>query len=448
MNSLETNKEPPVVLNEKDRELLAKTGIPPVFALLLEEKSQTFGNAFAIRTGSIFNRYLMPASPKPISVKIKTGNWGFTKGVISVDPALGKTIKKDGQWYLKKRSDHDLPKESGIIEQVVHKISLQEVLSGLHRGEYNLYGTDLGRLIIQTDAQSPVGCDILFSINLKEKEPRVERQQQIDFAKLNASHLICEPKPHWWNDEWGKFEECATHYYPAQYKHVSEEIFSDIMVYGVADLDGKILPITGDQDLLWITVPTNQHTELKDFEEVIDTFQKSGCEKIYEARIALYLKNGGNLEDAEKNISNASIARLGYVTAYESYVIDEINKAFENSGIKHLRNLVQHAPENHNHDELSPIDASMVHIWQGEITMTNNETELINFVMGFNYRKENIVQINPKWDMKKWAPVVAQQLAVQQPIPEETMTAYKEYIVTRNAAEFVDASLPRDIDNG
>ena len=205
----------------------------------------------------------------------------------------------------------------------------------------------------------------------------------------------------------------------------------------------KFLPITGDQDLLWISIPANNTNNLiSEFSEVINTLEPGGVEKLYNARIALYLKLGGNEADAEKSISNSSIAGLGCVTAYESYVIDEVNKELENCGVKHLRNLIQHAAENRNPNNPSQLDAHMVHVWQGKISLTSNEHELIQYFLQPEFHHENLIDIHPKWDMSKWATAVYTQLVLKHPVSPETLAAYKNYRVKSQKVVFFGAHYP------
>jgi hypothetical protein len=422
------------LLDDQEKEILARTGIPPVFAIFLKQKSVQFGMAFALRTSPPVQRYLMPAAPKPAAVKAKTGNWSFTKGVIAVEPALGKIEKVDGHWQVLERTLRDFPDPKlGILHEVLHRLSLQEVLSGLTGGEYKLIGTehdieDSGIITIKSGHKCPFESDIIFCIDLHEQPPRVERQFKIDFEKILTSMPPKPLRPHWWQDGWGDFTACLENYYPARYKHASDLNFMDIMVYGIEDQNHNILPITADQDLLWISIPASKHQELwKDFEEVINTFEQNGVEKLYLARIDLYLRLGGDPEKVEECIQDESIAGLGCVSPYESYVIDAVNSDFSHSGINHIRNLIQHASENHNPDHLAPLDVAIVHVWRGKISMTFSEKEMIRFIMRDDYPKENIINVHPKWDMAKWAPVIYAQINLQQPIPPATLVSYKNY---------------------
>jgi hypothetical protein len=425
-----------LTLDDQEKEILTKTGIPPVFAIFLKQKSVQFGMAFALRTSPPVQRYLMPAAPKPAAVKAKTGNWSFTKGVIAVEPDLGKIEKVDGIWQVVARSNRDFPDPKlGILNEVLHRLSLQEVLSGLLGGEYKLIGTeqdiqDSGVITIASGRKSPDHTDIIFSIDLNEKPPRVETQYKFDLEKILVELPDKPARPIWWQDEWGQFETCLENYYPAMYKHASDLNFMDIMVYGIADGNNHVLPITADQDLLWISIPAKQHITLwKDFEEVINTFEQEGVEKLYLARVDLFLRLGGDPTKIEDNIKNDSIAGLGSVTPYESYVIDQINTDFLQAGVKHIRNLIQHASENHNPDpeHLAPLDVSIVHVWRGKITMTHSEKEMISFILQDDYPKENIINVHPRWDMAKWAAVINAQINLQQPIPLDTLSAYKAY---------------------
>jgi hypothetical protein len=421
-------------LDAGEKDILVKTGMPPIFAQFLKEKSVSLGVAFAIRATSPFQRYLMPAAPKPSSVKAKTGNWSFTKGVISVDPALGKTEKIDGKWQLIPRTSHDFPKKnSGILSEVIHRLSLQEVLYSLNSGEYTLVGTEndiheSGFLVVKAKFKFPYDTEIVFRINFNEKKSRLEKQFPIDVTKLLIDIPVKESQPKWWNESWGKFTLCLDNYYPAQYMSANDSDFKDILAYGVNDGTGQVLPITGDQDLLWISVPSNKHDQLlKDFEEVFNSFDENDLAKLYKARIDLHIRMGGKPEDAVEAIHNHSLAGLGNVTAYESYVIDEVNTAFDTCGIRHLRKLIQHAAENHTPEIPGHLDANMIHVWRGKISMTHNENEIIKFVMQQDYPNENIVNVHPGWDMAKWYTVIDTQIHLKQPVPAATLEEYKKH---------------------
>ncbi len=430
--ALEKYQENLIPLDQREKDILKKTSIPPVFAQFLKEKSLSLGIAFALRVSSCTARYLMPASPKPISVKAKTGNWNFAKGIIAVDAELGKMENENGQWNLIKRHQYDIPQDTHFLKSIIHKISLQEVLMAIRSDEYEVKNSeqeihDTGRLILKS-INHPEKSTLIFSINLNETTPRVEPQCPIDFEKILVTLPEKAEKPAWWNNQWGDFDVCLSNYYPAQYKHANDKVFSDILAYGVEDQDGKVLPITGDQDFLWISSPYKKHDELiKEFSETIDTSTKSGVEKLYQLRIELFIKLGGDPHTAEQSISNSSIAGVGCVTAYESYVIDEINKDFSACGIKHLRNLIQHAAENHNPNQPSPLNTPMIHVWHGKIFLTQNEHELIEFFMQPDYPNENMIDINPQWDMKEWAPIILIQLLLKQPVSKQTLLAFKNF---------------------
>ena len=128
------SKHPMPSLSKQEQRIIKQADIPPVFAQFLKEKSLTLGVAFALRVSASPHRYLMPASPKPISIKTKTGNWSFTKGVISVADELGTIEEENGKWKILNRNEHDLPKDADFLKPVLHRLSLQEVLSSLNTG--------------------------------------------------------------------------------------------------------------------------------------------------------------------------------------------------------------------------------------------------------------------------------------------------------------------------
>ena len=425
-------------LPANEMQILKKTGIPPVFAQLLKQKSQQLHLAIALRATTPMQRYLMPAAPKPLSVKAKTGNWCFTKGVISVDPNLGKIQKNNKKWLLIKRDLEDLPTHKDLLHTLLHHVSLQEILSLLEAEEIELIKVENHEIYLKPLNRFPHDKQFVFKINFNEDESRIEKQCPIDFTKMLIQPFIKETKPSWWQAAWGDFDECRNTYYPIQYKTQDTDVFKDILVYGLYDQTKKILPITGDQDLLWISIPSKQHESLfKEFEEVVDTNKQSDIQKLYKSRIALHLRLGGKIQDVDACISNVSLGSLGRVSAYESYVIDSVNQGFIRSGIKHLRNLIQHAAENHNPRKIVSIDARMVHVWKGQISMTFNENELIQFVLQKDFLMSNIVNVNALWDMNKWAPLIAEQITLKQPVLPDTIQALKTYTQKTQNLPFV-----------
>jgi hypothetical protein len=413
--------------------ILKHTGIPAVFAQLLKQTSVKSNIAFAIRGGLPFQRYMMPCAPKPVSVKAKTGNWGFTKGVIAENNDLGKVEDKAGTIVIKPREQKDLPQKPGIVETTTHKLSLREVVAGLETGDFDFVSARDGRLIV-TATDAPTASNMEFSINLMESAPRVERQLAIENIERVSQNLQTIKKPDWWEDKWGDFTKATDNYFPAQMRdaNLPQSKFEDIKIYGVPN-GGKILPITGDQDLLWISAPVKEQDTKGKFSQVYNTFDSRNVEDLVLARIKMasdLVKSNPTAAHAEIQdvlaISNASIARLGCITAFESKVIDDVNKSFEKS-VPHMLDLFQHGAENRNPGKPSPLDAPMIHIWRGEIKLTNNENELINFVMQKDYLENNIIDIHPQWDMKKWGAVVEKQYQLQQPIPPLTMTAFLDH---------------------
>jgi hypothetical protein len=192
----------------------------------------------------------------------------------------------------------------------------------------------------------------------------------------------------------------------------------------------KVLPITGDQDLLWISRPAQNAEGLEKFAKVANTFKVSEIEQLVSERIklALYLARNSHEKLPELlQINNASVARLGCVTTFESYIIDEVNKSL-GQVMTHMHDLFQHGTENRNPGLPSPMDSPMVHVWKGHVSLTQDEGELLEFVMQKGYLEENIIDVHPKWDMSKWSQVVNRQLELGQPVPLATLAARDEYV--------------------
>lgn len=419
--------------NQDDDSILKATGVPAVFVDLLKQATKDNNNAFAIRAGSPFQRYFMPNAPKPVTMKAKTGNWGAVKGVIPEDNALGKVENHDGIMVVKARDDKkDLPQVPGIVEPVTHKLSLREVIDGVARHEFELKSVKNGKLIF-TANDGPTNSNIEFSINLHEKAPRVERQIELQNMDQISKNIADVKQPKWWREELGDFKKLIDNYYPAQYRDANESRseFRDINVFGVPKGDGPdkvVLPITGDQDLLWVTRPTTKENMIEP-PKVYNTFKQDQVGELIAARFDMAVAEAG--DDMEKltqlvDIDNASIARLGCVTAYESKIIDQVNSKMRGE-VQHMLDLFQHGTENHNPGTPSPLDSPMIHVWKGVLSITHNEKDLVDYVLQPGYLTANIVDIHPKWDMEKWSPVIEKQVKLGHPIPEATLAACVEY---------------------
>lgn len=426
---------PTMALSQAESNISAQTGIPPLFAQYLKSVSEQLGCTFAIRVGEPFQRYLMPAAPKPSSVKAKNGNWGFTKGVISKEVKLGKIERDetDHKLHQKHRADYEVPKDQATT---LHRLSLQEVLAGIKSGDFIRVGTDeditrTGRLVVKAkDDKAPDPNTILFSLDLNDIQRRIP-PIKIERELVKAGEIKYEPQPNWWKKEWGDFEEQSQHYYAAQYKDTEDKAFNDIHVFGVPDGKGNVLPITGDQDLFWISRPpvlkelgggTFSPEAMQEATRVVNTFTPEGVVDMINARINM---QGDNLDlDA---ITDSAVARLGCITPYESYLIDICNAPF-NQDVHHFRDLFQHGAENRNPGKPSPIDAPMLYINSERMELRNNEIEHVEYILTPGFLEKNIIDVHPGWDMAKWGAVVAKQLELNHPVSAATLQSYAKHL--------------------
>jgi hypothetical protein len=422
-------------------EILASAGIPKAYADILKKLSMEENVAIGLRAGAPLQRYAMPCSPKPSMYKAKTGNWGFTKGVIAEDRELGKVEHdKTGARVVKERDDnYDLPKDKALIKTVTHTLSVMEVAAGIESGQFEFVSAKNGRLIVKaTDA--PTGASPEFSINLLEPASRITKPIDIDVSKVTAN-LPSANVPNWWDPDWGNFDDVAKNYFPAQVLKGND--FVDIKVFGMEDKFNNVLPITGDQDALWMTRPADAVDNDERYSKVVNTFSLAGTEEMLEVRLNMATREAG--DDVDKlmeltDISNSSIARLGCVTGHESRLIETINKRMQQE-VEHMVDLFQHGAENRNPGKPSPLDSPMIHFYRGQVFRTENEKELINFTMQPGFIERNIVDINPRWDMSQWSVVVEKQYALKQPIPPLTMAAFVEYQHTSNKPLAADAAM-------
>ncbi|MES2217495.1 MAG: anthrax toxin-like adenylyl cyclase domain-containing protein [Pseudomonadota bacterium] len=409
--------------------ILRATGIPAVFADVLKNISLEKGMAIGLRAGTPMQRYMMPCEPKPVTYKAKTGNWGFTKGVIAEDKALGKVVNNDGEMVIKERDDKkELPKHP---ETVIHKVSLREVVAGIESGEFEFITARNGRITVKA-TDGPTNSNYEFSINLLEPKDRITPQIDIKNIKEITANLVEVAEPTWWKPQYGDFKKLSSDFYPAQSRDADQpnNEFTDIKVFAVYnEKKGGLLPVTGDQDALWFTRPAGVSDDNGVYSKVYNTFQTEGTAQLLSVRNEMAMIEAG--DDVEKlleltNISDSSIARLGCVTAFESEVIDSVNKDF-NAEVEHMMDLFQHGAENRNPGNPSPLDSPMVHFWRGEVFLTQDEDDLVDFVMQPDYLEENILDVHPRWDMAVWAGVVEKQFLLHQPVPPMTMAAFVEF---------------------
>ncbi|MDR3491756.1 MAG: hypothetical protein P4M12_06930 [Gammaproteobacteria bacterium] len=424
------------------REALEAVGIPLEFAAQIMLLANSLGIAIAIRAGKPFQLYNDHCIPKPSFVKAKTGNWGFAKGVIPENSQLGK-IDANGVVV----APPVIPEEVSFTQ---HKISLGEIVRGLQNipPEYQLISLDPSltpeeyiqrhhRLAVVPAAEAaPKNNSVIFSIDLE----RGSLPLQVDVEPICTTLFKAKHEcPSWWDEQWGKFSDRVSYRYPAEYQENISGPLLPLQIYAIRDNQDELIPITGDMDLLWVTRPTQKEIKQRNLSvlpesahRVVNTAELEGSALMLEALIELHTHFAEQRDEIFdiNEISDESIGRAGCITPLESFFITKINERFSKFA-PHITNLFQHGAENRNPGLPSDIDGKILHIWQGEVILTESEKDLVDFVLNTpGYLENNIIDVHPKWKMELWAPVINKQILLRQSIHSEVMERYKKYIQT------------------
>jgi hypothetical protein len=427
------------------RAALEAVGIPLEFAAQIMLLANESGVAIAIRAGKPFQLYSDLCAPKPPFIKAKTGNWGFAKGVIPENYRLGKID-----------ADRNLLTPPPIPAEVVftqHKISLSEIMNGLQKipPEYNLVSLEEGvspedyikkthRLVVSPASEdSPKNNTVFFSVDLMQGVPPL----QIDAEPIRTALFETTfEHPAWWQAEWGDFAEFVNYRYPAEYQESADDVFHPLQIYALQDSQNRIIPVTGDMDLLWITHPTKQGLKQHNIKalprsanQMINTASLEGSASMLEALMELHTY----FAEQKDEILDINEIRDESIP-FESFFITNINERFSEFA-PHITNLFQHGAENRNPGKPSDLDGRMLHIWKGEVTITESEEDLVDFVLNTpGYLENNIIDIHPQWNMKLWAPVIHRQLLLKQSVGVDVLLKYLPYTETvLSAVKFVSS---------
>lgn len=404
--------------------------------------SQYGGLVFAFFANSSLPHYEQPCIGKPHLVVIdkksettkeilgKSSNQGFAAGLLVEDSKrLGK-MEANGV-IREYEKPFDMPRDEkgnvptgpdsqlGLIQ---HKQSLRAVFEGLQKKPdpdlkmVEEPGDDGILRVYDPRHPNPV----IFSINL------LDQNAEANMAKTTDEDLIASPEevfsePKWWKPTFGDFGAQIDFLYPASYEtgimHEREVQCIPgtkplpLMVYGIKDEKGQVLPITSDQDLLWISIPRD--LELPDFAtKEIDTDRKEGppqlLEDLHRLNDFFAKKNMPTLNlfpDKEKEMENIlqAIAGFGIVTPYEAYMAILVNKELGLS-IPHARRLIQHGTEAHSPPGLPAKEIGVVHhVGKDFAFQTNGEDALITALRTWKGYDRQQIHFSPKWKEKNAA---------------------------------------------
>lgn len=373
--------------------------------------------SIAIRAGQRPNTDMgFEVSPKPMAVKTKTCS--DAQGI----PLLSGFIPRDQETFGREHSKPTPDKGFMFVEM---NTRLQDILIEAQKNNYKMWmeGNKLNFQAIKSEPKEKQ--KIVFSIDLTKSKEAVKLENETEeniLPRYKKSDSL--KKPEGWDEKiHGNFEEQVKKLFPVSYQKPNENAKPLELL---ATPDGR--PITGDADILWITMPTKMiemakkkynPTDAKQLEELLTEYIKL---KVAFTGTQL---SPGQLYDELKAVEQ--FARTsGIITPYELLFAKVANDEMERT-IPHFKNLFQHGPEIYNPGEPSPLDSSMLHFYKGMAVLTESEDELVDFVMQKGYLEEHYIRIHPGWNMEKWWPVIAKQEKLGHPISDETLKNYNDY---------------------
>lgn len=446
----------PVSLQGKDKQgkdkvkrgtdALAAMGMPHEFAAQIMLQCAKYGTAMAIRAGKPFQIYEQACAPKPSVFKTKTSTWGPMAGMLTFSEELGRIDKETKQ--VVKRDVTKQEMEALYADRVQHSVPLSQIIRGIEKGEYERIvdpRPEYSNLLIvrSLEPYAPKGNEVVFAIDLTKAKrlPVIDKALIATHRKLVREEHEKPPKksmPPWWKDQWGDFKEKKSLLFPVTYKASADSEFQSLDVYGY-----KGLPVTGDMDLLWIAPPgvkndnpyKAQIDAVPGIHEVQNTCTLIKVEDAISNMAEVFILPFVALKETldtkyPVNMNIEHYRNFGCGTPYEYFLTTQINTGFKEAGVTHFENLFQHGAENHNPDDKSSdLNETMLHIYDGQIVLTNDERELVDFVLETpGYLERFAVSVPKGWDMNLWAPVIAKQLSIGQEVSKETLKSYNAHL--------------------
>lgn len=461
--------EPPVIPVE----------MPPSFVDKVQKVSrQMFGLVLSFRGNSSAPAYRNAGYPKPPSVKGKLSNIPGAEGFLVVDDA--RYGKRDKNGKIITYPSHALPEDKKgecVLPKIPARRSIEYFMDGLNSDppRFKLVGSSSEEKEIVAEIKrtgilrvSPITSfsdvnEMVFRIDLNAKDvtPPLAGVKREAMTSVEA---IAYAKPEWFIGDDSEWEKALQQNYilRAQDKFdlTQEDPEKDVlMIYGMKGPKDQVVPIIGDQDLLWITIPKAVYDQLPDKKlatDPIDTREvtvladggkvPTGLIKMKEALLQIDkdLHAGESTLFQDPTDIPAVVASWGVLTPYEAYIAIQINKEF---GIEfsHLLALIQHGPENRSPYKPEDLNGNLNHIGTDFVEQTNSEEELIAFVLRENFLKKHIITIHPGWDMEKWGEVVKMQQTLGHPVSSETLAALDKYeknfisvFIIQESSTFID----------
>lgn len=365
--------------------------------------------------------------------------------------------------------DHSVIKEFGVSQL---RVSLNEVLSDLQSYEpITPANIKDGKLTLYPKAsvvaQNPdhfKGADTVantaFVIDLTDQRaPEIGQEKLLEQLPAARSQMQRIQEPSWWPKELGDFAQVKSQSLPVSYAQRGQEANPEpfLILGGPNALGAKQnhqRPITGDVDLFWITPFVDSFVD-------DEKYQMIAGHKVIGPRTTFNISDG-SIEEARQfkemflqlvdtmhekmgmetpafsaeeiiELDLAGLANMqGLTNPSEAAMIHMVNKLFGAQDIN-ISQLILHGSEVFNPGKPSDIGPLLHILPDGERVLTHDEDELIQLVSQENYLQTYPIDVHPKWNMDKWAPIIQQKHLLQQEVSPKTQAAYKEYIGLHNA---------------
>lgn len=409
-------------------EAIKNSGFPHEFASVAMAKSFELEVSLALRAGQAPNVDKgFEISPKPMLVKTKTSS--TSQGV----PLVGGFIPRDQETFGRSGSK-PIPEYDNNISYKQLPVTLQEILKDAEKGIYelSLEGNDL--IFRAKNADSQEKRDIKFSIDLSQSgTDQVTSKNEANL--LNPWKDTNPPaKPTFWDDnKFGNFHDKLEKLFlvymekPQQNKEPLE----------VTAFKGNI--VSGDADKLWVAIPeayagglNSQIYNMSNMEDQANLIATYISLKYEVTNVPTQMDA---LDELFLELGNDFTQTAGAISPYEFLMAKVINEGMHENAPS-INNLIQHGPETNNPGEPSSLNDNILHFYKGLAVLTESERELVDFVMQDDYLNKHFINVHKGWKMDLWAPVVAKQLELKQPVSPETLASYQNYMQENNKASF------------
>lgn len=433
---------------------IVESGFPPLFTEVMTFIAMTMGVNVVLRVGNP-PRIGFGDDAKPMGVKQNTGAAFLFKGLIPLESAFLKEKSEHVQIKIK-NSDPEMtyPEYYGSSQL---RVSLSEILSD--SSSYERIEEKDGKLYLYPklsvvdahpenfkDAEAVKNTVFIVDLNDRQ-EPLIDQAKLLSQLPKNKSQLENIAKPSWWKPGFPDFSDV---------KHMSMPVSScsqaaleqnqeptPFLVLGGSNAQGPRgadqRAITGDVDLFWVVSQAEAITrEIPDSGKKFDLSnlnERREFTRVYTEVVALMQEKVLGQQSASISLSDLKIE--GYTNPSEAAMIYMVNTMFGAEGVK-IAQLIQHGSEVYNPGKPSEIGPLLHVLPTGERVLTRNEDQLISLVMDQQFLATYPIDVHPKWNMEKWAPVVEEKINLKQPVHSETMKAYQDYKLTVKSTPMAD----------